>query len=536
MMTALIPTLTAVGLFFCGAWLLAENLSHVASGSARKLFRRALGSNWRAMLSGVLSGLLTQSTNAIALIAVSFVRSGIVEAKRAPLVPAWAHVGASALVFLAAQDTKVVVAWVLAICGTCLYFELRISDQWRHAVLALVGTGILLLGLDMLHMDSEALQEFLVSFNVLNAESHPLATLGIGIVLATLTQSSTVTGAIGVALVGAGVITFDTGLLLLLGANVGSGLNYAFIAREGEATHRHIHFFQGVQKLTGSLLMLVPILLYPKEFAVLIGKVPTDLAHQLALAFLMIQVVGSSLCTLANGPLSRFLVWMAPPRHEDELAKPAYLIDEALNDSFLALELAERENHRLLQRLPLMLERLRADGDARALAPGVYCSAGLAVGAAVRRYLASILDRQPDHAAIARTMSLQQGVTNSMTLHETLAEFVHVAVTASAVPAAQATVSRMIEALHMLLGLLAEAASSGDIEDHNMALSLFGQRDDLMDSIRKRLLASDPATPAKVQEALFQTTILFERILWLARDSLLALMRERGEAAVRSEG
>ncbi|HWK54996.1 MAG TPA: Na/Pi symporter, partial [Hyphomicrobiales bacterium] len=462
MLTALVPALTGLGLFFCGIWFLARNLSQVAGTSARRLFRRAFGSYWLAALTGILSGLLTQSTNAVALIVVSFVRSGVVPPERTPLAPTWAHVGASMLVFLVALDTGYVVAYLLALCGVALYFDFRLSDRLQYAVLALMGAALLLLGLDMLKESSAPLQELLLGIGVLGPDSPAVATLSIGVVLAVLTQSSTVAGAIAVALVGAGVFPLDTALLLVLGANAGSGLNYAFLARHGEATGRHILFFQAAQKLAGTLALLVPMALQESALSHWLNALPVDDAHRLAVAFLAIQLLGSGACTLAYAPLSRWLARVAPPRHEDELAKPAFLVEEALDDPALALELAERESQRLLQRLPLMLEHLRTDGDHTTLTPAVYRAAGVTVGEAVRRYLAAILDRQPGHGAILRVMRLQQSIDDTIALHEALAEFARTATLTTSAPDANATVNRMVEGLHMLLEQLVEAVLSGD--------------------------------------------------------------------------
>lgn len=529
MMAALVPALTGLGLFFCGVRFLATSLAHVAGPSARRLFRTALASNWLAAFSGILSGLVTQSTNAVALIVVSFARAGILQGRRAPLVPTWSHVGASALVFLVALDTGFIVAYMLILSGVAFYFDFRLSDRMRHGVMALLGAGMLLLGLSILKAGSAPLEGMLQGFGLLGAESSGLSTLLVGVALALATQSSTVAGAIAVALVGAGVFDLDTAILLLLGANGGSGLNYAFLARHGEATGRHILLFQALQKLAGTLILLLPFVVSGNALTQWLQAIPTDDAHRLALVFLVMQIIGSLACTLALRPFSSVLHRYIPPRHEDELAKPAFLVEEALDQGDLALDLAEKESHRLLQRLPLMLEQVREGGNPEALSAHRYREAGHTVGAALNRYLAEILDRQPDTSAIVRTMSLQQSVTNTLAMHDALAEFFLSVKPVARSPDAQVTMGHLVESLHMLLDMLATTAMSGDPQDRSLALSLFGQRDELMESIRMRLLDGDRKLPTQAQHSLFQATLLFERIIWLARNNLHALIREPQE-------
>lgn len=534
-MAALTPVLTGLGLFFCGARFVASNLAQLAGSSARQLFRRALSSRWLAALSGILAGLLTQSTNAVALIMVSFARTGIVDGRRAVLVPTWSHVGASALVIVVAVDTRLTASYILALAGAAIYFDVKLSDRVRHAVMAVLGAGMLLLGLEMLRVSSGPLRSVLVSHGVLQPGSAPGVTLLIGLALAVITQSSTVACAVAVALVRVGVFDLDTALLMLTAANGGSGLNYAFLARRGEATGRHILFFQAAQKMAGTVALFAPLAAAPRLLNTAILDIPLDTAGRLAWVFLTMQILGSLTCTLLHEPLSALLARIAPATHQDELGKPAFLVDEALDDPPLALDLAEREGLRLHQRLPLMLEHLRADGDRTAPGPSLLLGAGVAVGEAVRRYLAAVLDRPSDHTVVLRAMRLQQAVTTTVALHETLAEFVHAADQAAAAAGAKPTVGRMIESLHMLLGVLADAAASRDAEDRALALTLFRQREELMEDLRSRLLAQDPNTPVKVQEALFQTTVLFERVLWLGRDSLQAMMREDSGGSARTD-
>ena len=526
MLTALAPLFTGLGLFFCGVRFIATNLVQVAGGSARPLFKRALSSNMLAALSGILAGLVTQSTNAVTLIAVSFARAGIIDGKRAGLVPVWSHVGSSLLVILVAVDTHLAVAYAILLAGVALYFDFNMTERWRHAVMVLLGAGLLFLGLETLKAGSGTLRAMMTHYNLLGANNGPAAPFLISAALAVITQSSTVTGAIAVALVKVGVFDLDGALLLLAGANFGAGLNYAFLGRNGEATGRHIFFFQAAQKAFGSILLVAALVIAENPLNDAIDRIPVDAAGRIAWSFLVIQLVGSLSCTVLRGALTELFERIAPPRHEDELAKPAFLATEALEVPELALDLALREEHRLIARLPMMLDHVRDGGDRSTPPAKVLLDAGLAVGDAIRGYVANVLEEQPDHATIIRAMRLQQGVGNAIALHQTLAEFEAATRTALEAPEGRQTVSHMVESLHLLLNVLVETAESSDEEERSLSLTLFGRRDALMEGIRKRLLTAQAGAPVRVQEALFNTTILFERVIWLARDSVQALMRD----------
>ena len=50
----------------------------------------------------------------------------------------------------------------------------------------------------------------------------------------------------------------------------------------------------------------------------------------------------------------------------------------------------------------------------------------------------------------------------------------------------------------------------------------------VMERMRRRVLQENPELPAQAQESLFATTMLFERIVWLARRNALLILPEAG--------
>ena len=518
-MNLLAPLLTGLGLFFCGVAFIAANLTPLLGGTGRRLLRRAVSADWRAVLTGTCAGLVTQSTNALSLVVVGFVRAGIIPEERAALLPTWSHVGAAALVIMVSLHTNVMVAYALALAGGALYFNVKLSERIRHGVLVLLGAGMLFLGMEMLTVASGPLRTWLLDHGLTGAgRSSPIIPLALGLVLAVLTQSSTVAGAIAVALVRVGVFDLGTAMLLLTGANGGSAINYLVLGRKGEAVGRHILLFQAAQKLFGTIWLLVLLGGFGGLLDVSARAFRLDAAGQLAWLFLFAQVGGSLACTVARRPIAALFLAIAPPGRHEALAKPAYLLEEALADARLALELAVREQQRLLQRLPLMLDHIRMGGNPDAPSAATLATAGLAVGEAVRRYLAGVLETEPGREAVVAAMRLQRAVDNINALHQALEEFVAASRAADGSQGA-ATVGRMVESLHMLLEVLVDIASSDSTGEQEMSLTLLGERDKVIEGVRARLMADASDAPAKVQEALFRTTFLFERILWLARDT-----------------
>ncbi len=524
--SVLAPLLTGLGLFFCGVRFIAANLTPLAGPSARRLFRGAVKTNWTVALAGVLAGLVSQSTSAVTLVVVGLVRAGIIPEGRAVLLPVWSQVGAAALVIIVSLQTGPAVACALAIAGAVLYFDFKLSERLRHAVLVLLGVGLLFLGMEMLNVSSVPLRIWLSAEGLLAKRENVAVLLVLGLVLAAITQSSTVAGAFAVAVVRAGIFDLDAALALLVGASVGSAINYGVPGWRGESVGGKVLLFQAAQKLSSATLLILLFAASEGRPQTALAGYPISATAAFAWIFLAIQVGGSVICTLLYGPLSRLMEKIAPPKESETLARPAYLLDEALADPALALELVEREEQRLLQRLPAMLDAVRAEGGVGGFSPEVLREAGLSVSDAIRRYLAAVLESDPGRNAVVLAMRRQRVLDNVVALHEAVEEFQRAVRIAQ--PQAGEAVGRMVESLHMLLEVLTDVASSHEPAEQEMSLALLGDRRQVIEGLRSRLLGA--SKDAKVQEALFRSTVLFERILWLARDTAVALMRASSEA------
>ena len=121
-------------------------------------------------------------------------------------------------------------------------------------------------------------------------------------------------------------------------------------------------------------------------------------------------------------------------------------------------------------------------------------------------------------------MLLQSASGNAGALHEALAEIAEAAPQAAGLP----TAGRLIEALHALMSVVADYAQTHGADDPDFVLDLLGGRERFMEELRNRLTQASEAS-AEMLDALFRMTILFERVIWLAR-RLVAETRQANRA------
>jgi phosphate:Na+ symporter len=528
MIATVAPFLAGHGLFFCGVNFIAANITPLVGRRLRAVLVKVSERPALAAVCGIVAGMITQSSNAVLYVVVGLVSGRILDKRRAILVPTWSQVGSSLLVVLVAIDLRIAASYAVALAGFAIYFGLLRSDRMRHTVHTLLGAGLLFLGLEMVKAGAGPIRDLLIADGALQfAMRAPALLVLFGTGLTLLSQSATVTSAIAVAAVNIGLMDFSSACLLVYGANVGSVVNYYLLAASMSGEGRQIALMQVAQKLAGFAGILPVVaaeILTGRHFFELAASVfSATVGGKVAFVYLYYQAIGCLLCTIGVVPIVRLLERLSPPTKLQELSTPAYLVDEALVEPTFAIELAGREERRLLDLLPTMLDGMRADADTSDVSPEIVKSAGVSVARAVADYLDEILGKDVERDERELVVRLQHRTSNIGALFEALGNFVTVSAAARQWPSSGRVADQMVEALHALLTALVDAVTSDDPDDRDMVLALLGHRDELMERIRRRVLHEDPAMPAAAQEALFTATILFERIVWLSRQTTMLL-------------
>jgi phosphate:Na+ symporter len=534
------PMLAGLGLFLCGVHFVSRNLTPLAGRRFRFVLARLVKWPWMAAFVGTFAGLVTQSTNAVTYVIIGLVSGGVIDKRRAILIPTWSHVGTAVLVILVAINFKVAASYLVALAGFAVYFGLERSDRARHVIGTLLGIGFLFLGLEALKEGALPLRDALIEGGVVaGIAASPFALFVFGCALTIICQSSTVVGAIAVAATSIGIFDVAGAAWLVYGSNIGSGLNHMLLARSLRGDAAQIALIQVVQKFAGfaGVLAITGVeMIAGQQFLIPIAAhFDVHASGQVAVIFLAYQIVGSTLCSLFLNQIIGVLERVSPPSPLQEMSKPLYLIDEALVEPTLAVEMAAREERRLLERLPAMLDAVRVDAEGTSPPSAVLRQAGAAISRSISNYVEQILEENPDREDRERIVRLQHRVANLNALFEALDDFVTASQAARrSVPAARVS-DQMVESLHSLLSALVDATASEEPEDIHFLIALLGHRDELMEKIRTRVMGEDPNMTAEAQNALFSATMLFERVIWLARRNALLLTRN-SDKPLRAQG
>jgi len=463
---------------------------------------------------GVALGGLTQSSNAVTFIAANMQASGMLTTAAALPVLAWANLGTAALVLLTTVDLRLAALLLLGLAGTASYLGLGGAGRWRAAGGALIGLGLLFLGLAELKAAAVPLRGLPLVVDLLRfAGDATLPPLLVGGVVTLLTQSSSAVAILAIALQKTGLLSFHQALLAMAGASAGSGLAVLVLSGGAAGSTRQLVLFQCGFKLLAAALFLALITLERGAGVPLLAALAERLAdaeeQRLGILFALMQLVTALLLRPARPLVLRLLGRLAPPLPEEALGRPAFLYDQALADPSSALELAAREQDRLRARLPLLLDSVRTDGDPATPAAGLLSAGAAQLEAALDEFLGRLLAGGAQGEVMLRAVRLNGRTRLLRDLRLAVAEFAADAATA----AGAAPLPQLTEGLHLLLDQLAGLV---DAQDAEMLLALTAERGAMMR--RLRAAGGDDLPP----ELLHRATASFERAVWLIRSLLAA--------------
>lgn len=538
-MDVLISIFAGLGLFITGVRLIGQHLRQLAGRRLRIMVTRAMAGSGSAVVFGLVAGAVMQSVNAVIFLLSTLVNTGVIDTRRALPLIGWANLGTSMIVLLASVDMHWAVLTLIGLTGLAFHFRLDQSVNHRHLVGLLLGVGLLFLGIDFIKTGAYPLKhaEWLQGYVGFSSRSLALG-FAVGFLVTLVAQSSSTITVVAMTVASVGVLDVPHGTVVVLGAGLASGVNAWLLGHNLTGSSRQLVVYQFLLKAAGVLLFA---LLLGLEY---VSGVPMFLAACQALGLspsatlAAVYVALQILCDVAVHPfhhrIEHALEHHFPPSHEETLGKPRFLSETGLEEAESALELVDCEHQRLLAELALYVDPLREEGPESIYAVDVLRSAGAAVARECDHFITALADRHHSRDVLERTVVLRERNELIESLQETVHDFhQEVAGLADPRPVVHDMLRGLTESLHMLLTVLADTHHNHDADDLALLRALTADRSDVMDGLRRQVLALGEDLPAAQQQTVFACTTLFERAVWLLRRHVLSLdvLRRDDEAA-----
>jgi phosphate:Na+ symporter len=337
--------------------------SRLADGLARVSERPVLGA-----LSGAGVTAVIQSSSITTVLTVGFVSASVMTLTQAIGVIAGANLGTTVTAQIVAFDVTRFAMLMIAV-GFVLTFD-RSRPTLRQAGGALLGLGMVFLGMDLMGSAVAPLRDHPQVLEVLQGAGGPVAALVVGAVFTALVQSSSATIGIVIVLASQGLVDLPTAIAFALGAKIGTCVT-AMIASVGAGVPaKRAASFHVLLNLGGALLWL-PLIGVLAELAAWMSPSSPDLAgrarlaaetpRQVANAYTVFAATNLLLVIGFTRPIARGLERLLPDRPVDPFAHAIHLNAAMLDTPAAALELVRKEVRQLGD---TVVEMVRRGGEA----------------------------------------------------------------------------------------------------------------------------------------------------------------------------
>ncbi len=348
----LIELLGEIALLLWGVHVVNSGVQRAFGSELRHLLGEGLRNRGKAFLAGLGVTALLQSSTATALMIASFSGAGAVELAPALAMMLGANVGTTLIVQVASFDISYVFPLFLFV-GVVVHRRAR-SSMARDLAQTAIGLGLMLLALHLLvetMRPIEASATLKLLFGAITGE--PLIAVLVAAGLAWAAHSSVAAMLLVMSLAGAGVVSVEAALAMVLGCNIGSALNPLIDAMGGEPRKLRAPVGNLATRLVGAGLAL-PFL---GPIASALQAVDPDAGRLAANAHLAFNLATACLFIWALPQIARLLARAFPDRPAaNDPATPLYLDDAALSTPSVALANAAREVLRMADVVEQMLK------------------------------------------------------------------------------------------------------------------------------------------------------------------------------------
>ena len=331
--------------------------SRLADGLARVSENPVLGA-----LSGAGVTAVIQSSSVTTVLVVGFVSASVMTLTQAIGVIAGANLGTTITAQIVAFDVTRFA--MLMVASGFLLTTLKVHQTLKQAGGALLGLGLVFLGMDLMGDAMSPLREEPQVLALFQGAGGPLAALALGAVFTALVQSSSATIGIVIVLASQGLVDLETAIAIALGAKIGTCITAGIASIGAGAAAKRTAAFHVLLNLGGALLWtpLIPVLASLTEwlspsFPDLVGtaRLAAETPRQLANAYTVVAGANMLLVIGFTRPIARGLERLIREPVIDPFARAHHLSTAVLGTPAVALELARKELGRLGGRVVTMV-------------------------------------------------------------------------------------------------------------------------------------------------------------------------------------
>ena len=261
---SLIWLLAGVGIFIVGMNFMGDALEKSAGSGMKRLLEKI--SNNRISGVGIGAGVtaIIQSSSATSVMVIGLVNAGVMTLMQATPIIMGANVGTTITGVLVAlkNDYFNMIMYLLAFAGVMMSFFKK--EKIKIAGSLCCGLGLIFVGLEVMSSE-QAFGNPLVEklfINIFRTIDFPLLLIFVGIIFTALIQSSSAATGVVITMVGAGILSLDLALFIVLGANIGTCVTALLASVGANANSKRVALIHFTFNVIGTAIFTAIIWLF----------------------------------------------------------------------------------------------------------------------------------------------------------------------------------------------------------------------------------------------------------------------------------
>lgn len=308
---SLIWLLAGVGVFIVGMNFMGDALEKSAGSGMKRLLERISNNKFSGVGIGAGVTAIIQSSSATSVMVIGLVNAGVMTLMQATPIIMGANIGTTITGVLVAlkNDYFNMVMYLLAFAGVMMGFSK--NEKMKIASSLLSGLGLIFVGLEIMSSDAAFGNDLVKEMftNIFKTIDFPLLLIFVGVIFTALIQSSSASTGVVITMVGAGVLSLDLALFIILGANIGTCVTALLASIGANANSKRVALIHFTFNVIGTILFTAIIWIFRDPVINLLvsafpGSDPMSLQMRVSLFHVIFNV--TTTCLLL--PFTKYLV------------------------------------------------------------------------------------------------------------------------------------------------------------------------------------------------------------------------------------
>ena len=347
-----------LAIFLFGISLMGDALTNFAGPKMRGYVEKYTSNPIKGVLVGIVITGLIQSSSATTVIAISFVKAGIMSLEQAIGVTLGANIGTTVTSILIGFNLGYL-SYFIALLGVLIFmFSAKRKNKYIGEIF--IGFGLLFIGLEMMGGALEELKN-IPGFEdiVANVGQRPFLGVLIGAALTALLQSSSAFIGITQSLFASGAISLNVALALMFGANIGTCITAILASLGGSLSAKRTSLFHILFNVSISLVFLIILDPYESLVRAISRAIGASDLMTIAVGHFTFNFIGMIIFIPLIKIVARFLRKVIPGKDSILTDLGNIELDEKLISAFPAAALSQTKTA-VIQESVVALENIKA--------------------------------------------------------------------------------------------------------------------------------------------------------------------------------